>query len=145
MKTFFTNALTGLLIFFAPIQGLVIAVGLIIVLDTFTGIYKSIKLKGWKSVRSRKLSHIVSKLLLYELCLILLYPADVFILNEFFLHLVSIQFFATKLLCIVLIFIEGVSIKENIEEALKINIWQLLRNAIKRTKELKDGIDDIKD
>jgi hypothetical protein len=42
-----------------------------------------------------------------------------------------------------LIFIEGVSIKENIEEALKINIWQLLRNAIKRTKELKGDIDDI--
>ena len=144
MKTFLINVLTGLLIFFAPIQGLVIAVGLIIVLDTFTGIFKSVRLKGWKSVRSRKLSHIVSKLLLYELCLLLLYPADVFILNEFFLHLVSIQFFATKLLCIVLIFIEGVSIKENIEEALHINIWQLLRNAIKRTKELKDGIDDIK-
>lgn len=144
MKTFLINILTGLLIFFAPIQGLVIAVGLIIVLDTFTGVYKSVKLKGWRSVRSRKLSHIVSKLLLYEMCLLLLYPVDVFILNELLLHIISIQFFATKLLCIVLIFIEGVSIKENIEEALKINVWQLLRNAIKRTKELKDGIDEIK-
>jgi len=144
MKTSIINILTGLLLFFAPIQGLVIAVGLIIILDTFTGIFKSIKLRGWKSVRSRKLSHIVSKLLLYEMCLLLLYPVDVFILNELLLHLVSIQFFATKLLCVVLIFIEGVSIKENVEEALNINIWQLFRNAIKCTKELKGDIDDLR-
>jgi hypothetical protein len=48
------------------------------------------------------------------------------------------------LTCVILIFIEGVSIKENIEEALKINIWQLLRNAIKRAKEVKQDINELK-
>lgn len=83
-------------------------------------------------------------MLLYEICIILLYPIDKYLLNELLMHLVSIQFFATKLTCVILIFIEGVSIKENIEEALKVNIWQLLRNAIKRAKEVKNDIDELK-
>lgn len=144
MKTYLINILTGLVLFFAPIQGLLIGVGTIIILDTFTGIFKSVKLGGWCSIKSRILSNIISKMLLYEICIILLYPIDKYLLNELLTHLISIQFFATKLTCVILIFIEGVSIKENIEEALKINIWQLLRNAIKRAKEVKQDINDLK-
>ena len=130
--------------FFAPIQGLLLGVGGIIILDTFTGIFKSVKKDGWRSIKSRILSNIISKMLLYEICIILLYPIDKYLLNELLNHLISIQFFATKLTCVILIFIEGVSIKENIEEALKVNIWQLLRNAIKRAKEVKNDINELK-
>jgi hypothetical protein len=144
MKTYFLNLITGLLLFFTPIQGLVVTVGLIVILDTFTGIFKSVKLRGWCSIRSRILSNIISKLLLYEVCIILLFPIDKFLLNHLLLHLISIQFFATKLACVVIILIEGTSVKENIEEALNIKIWQLLRNIIKRAKEVKHDIDDIK-
>jgi hypothetical protein len=144
MKTYAINFLTGLVLFFAPIQGLLVGVGAIIILDTFTGIYKSVKIGGWKSIKSRILSNIISKMLLYEICIILLYPIDKYLLNELLIHLISIQFFATKLTCVILIFIEGVSIKENIEEALKVNIWQLLRNAIKRAKEVKQDINELK-
>ena len=144
MKTYLINILTGLVLFFTPIQGLLLGVGAIIILDTFTGIFKSVKVGGWRSIKSRILSNIISKMLLYEICIILLYPIDKYLLNELLMHLVSIQFFATKLTCVILIFIEGVSIKENIEEALKVNIWQLLRNAIKRAKEVKNDIDELK-
>lgn len=144
MKTYIINILTGLVLFFTPIQGLLVGVGAIIILDTFTGIFKSVKVGGWKSIKSRILSNIISKMLLYEICIILLYPIDKYLLNELLMHLISIQFFATKLTCVILIFIEGVSIKENIEEALKVNIWQLLRNAIKRAKEVKNDIDELK-
>jgi len=144
MKIYIINILTGLLLFFAPIQGLLLGVGGIIILDTFTGIFKSVKKDGWRSIKSRILSNIISKMLLYEICIILLYPIDKYLLNELLNHLISIQFFATKLTCVILIFIEGVSIKENIEEALKVNIWQLLRNAIKRAKEVKNDINELK-
>lgn len=144
MKTYLINILTGLVLFFTPIQGLLLGVGAIIILDTFTGIFKSVKIGGWRSIKSRILSNIISKMLLYEICIILLYPIDKYLLNELLMHLVSIQFFATKLTCVILIFIEGVSIKENIEEALKVNIWQLLRNAIKRAKEVKQDINELK-
>ena len=145
MKTFSLQLLAALLLFFAPIQELVMAVGLAIMLDTFTGIYKSVKLGGWKSIRSRKLSNIISKLVLYEVSIILLYPIDKFLLNELLLNIVSVQFFSTKVACVLLILVELTSIKENIEAALKINIWQILKKAISRAKELKGDIDDIKE
>ncbi len=144
MKTFFLQLLAALLLFFAPIQELVMAVGLAIMLDTFTGIYKSVKLSGWKSIRSRKLSNIISKMVLYEVSIIILYPIDKFLLNELFLNILSVQFFSTKVACVLLILVELTSIKENVESALKINIWQVLKKAISRAKELKGDIDDIK-
>jgi hypothetical protein len=144
MKIYLTNLATAIFLFFTPIQGLVITVGLIVMLDTFTGIFKSVKLKGWSSIKSRPLSNIVSKMLLYEICIILLFPIDKFLLNELIIHVISVQYFATKLACIVIILIEGTSIKENIEEALNIKIWEVLKKALNRAKELKHNIDDLK-
>ena len=143
MRTFLLQLLAALLLFFAPIQQLVMVVGLAIMLDTFTGIYKSVKLGGWKSIRSRKLSNIISKLVLYEVSIILLYPIDKFLLNELLLNVVSVQFFSTKVACVLLILVELTSIKENIEAALKINIWQVLKKAINRAKEISHDVDDI--
>jgi hypothetical protein len=144
MRTFLLQLLAALLLFFAPIQQLVMVVGLAIMLDTFTGIYKSVKLSGWRSIRSRKLSNIISKLVLYEVSIILLYPIDKFLLNELLLNVVSVQFFSTKVACVLLILVELTSIKENVEAALKINIWQVLKKAINRAKELKGDIEEIK-
>jgi hypothetical protein len=142
MKTYLLNALAGLLLFFSPITGLVITVGLIVILDTFTGIFRSVKLKGWSSIRSRVLSNIISKMLLYEICIVLLFPIDKFLLNDLLIRLISVQYFATKLVCIVIILIEGTSIKENIEEALNIKIWKIIKNAIRRAKEVKGDVDE---
>jgi len=144
MKTFLLQLLTALLLFFAPIQQLVIVVGLAILCDTFTGIYKSVKLDGWKSIRSRKLSNIISKMVLYEISIIVLYPIDKFLLNELLLNIVSVQYFSTKVACVLLILVEITSIKENIEAALKIDIWKTLKNFIKRAKEVSNNYDEIK-
>lgn len=143
MKTYLLNVIAALLLFVTPIHGLVITVGFIVMLDTFTGIFKSVKLKGWRSIRSRILSNIISKMLLYEMCIILLFPIDKFLLNDLLLHVMSVQYFSTKLTCIVIILIEGTSIKENIEEALNIKIWQIIKTAIQRAKEVKQDVDQI--
>lgn len=135
--------LSSLILLFVPIYGILIAVATAIFLDTFTGIFKSIKLNGWCSIRSKKLSHIVSKMLLYEICILLLFVIDKFILNEFIFKWLSINFMFTKICAILLIFIELVSIKENIEESFKIDIWSLLKKAFLRAKEVKNNIDDI--
>lgn len=144
MKAFFLNLAAGLLLFFSPIQGLVIAVGIAVILDTFTGIYKTVKIKGWRSIRSRQLSNIISKMVLYEICIIALFPIDKFLLNELVFQLVSINYFATKIACVAVILVELTSIKENIEEALKIDIWKTLKNFIKRAKEVSTDYDEIK-
>lgn len=144
MKTYLNYIFTGLVLFFAPIQGLLVAVAFSIMLDTFTGIFKSIKLNGLKSIRSRKLSNVISKMLLYQVCLISLYVIDNFLLNELVNLHFSTKFLFTKLVAIVLVFVELVSIKENIEEALKIDIWKLLKALLNRAKEVKEDIDNIK-
>jgi hypothetical protein len=134
---------SSLILLFVPIYGILIAVGAAIFLDTFTGVFKSVKLNGWKSVRSRRLSQIVSKMLLYEICVVLLFVIDKFILNEFIFKWLSINYMFTKICAILLIFIELVSIKENIEEAYSIKIWSLLKKAFLRAKEVKEDINEI--
>ena len=134
----------SLLLLFVPIYGLLVAVGTAIVLDTFTGVFKSIKLHGLKSIRSRKLSAIVSKMLLYEVTVLLLFLMDKYLLNEFVIQWFSIEYMFTKMCAIVLIFIELVSVKENIEEAYSIDIWKMLKRLLSRAKEIKSNIDDLK-
>lgn len=129
---------------FAPISGLLVAVGAAIILDTITGVFKSVKLNGWKSVRSRKLSAIISKMMLYEICILLLFVIDKLVLNEFIQTSFGFKFMFTKICAILLMFIELVSVKENIEEAYKIDIWAMLRNAFARAKELSNDIKEIK-
>lgn len=134
---------TSLILLFVPIYGLLIAVGSAIVLDTFTGIFKSIKLNGWKSIRSRKLSNIISKMALYEICIVFLYLIDNFVLNEFIKSAFGFDFMFTKICAILLIFVELVSIKENIEETFKVDIWNLLKKSFNRAKEIKTDLDEI--
>ena len=135
--------LSSLVLLFVPIYGLLIAVGASILLDTFTGIFKSIKLNGWRSIRSRPLSNIISKMALYEICILLLFVIDKFVLNEFISKWFGFDFMFTKICAILLIFIELVSIKENIEETFKVDIWKLLKTAFLRAKEVRAGINEI--
>lgn len=137
-------AFASLLLLFVPIYGLLVAVGTAIILDTFTGVFKSIKLQGLKSIRSRKLSAIISKMLLYEVTVLLLFLMDKYLLNEFVIQWFSIEYMFTKMCAIVLIFIELVSVKENIEEAYSIDIWKMLKSLLSRAKEIKSDIDDLK-
>ena len=134
---------SSLVLLFVPIYGILIAVATAIILDTFTGIFKSVKLNGWNSFKSRRLSHIISKMLLYEICILLLFVIDKFILNEFIFKWLSIDFMFTKICAILLIFIELVSIKENIEAAFKIDIWKILKKLFLRAREVKSNINEI--
>ncbi len=136
---------SSLILLFVPIQGLLIAVGAAIILDTFTGVFKSVKLKGWASIRSRILSNIISKMALYEICILFLFLIDKFVLNEFVLHWFQFDYMFTKICAILLIFVELVSIKENIEETFKIDIWKLLKKAFLRAKEVKQNINELQE
>jgi hypothetical protein len=142
MKTYIIYFFTTLLLFFAPIQGLLISVATAIALDTIFGIAKSIKKK--EKITSRKLSNIISKFVLYQAAVLLIFTIDTFLLGEFFKVWFSIPYFFTKIVTIILIFIEAVSIKENFEEAFKINIFAMLKRALKRSKDIKADVDVLK-
>ena len=142
MKSF-TSILASLCAFFIPIQGIVIAVGAVIALDTLTGVYKSVKIK--QPFISRRFADVISKMFVYELVIIMIYTIDYFLLSEFFTLWFTVNYFFTKLCALVLIFTEIVSIKENIEQAFGIDILKQVRNALKRTKDLKQDVFDITD
>lgn len=135
--------LTSIILFYTPITGLLTGVGIAIILDTLTGIFKSIKLNGASSIKSRILSNVISKMALYELCIILLFAIDYYVLNEFIIKSFSVAYMFTKICAIMLIFVELVSIKENIEKSFNIDLWKLLKSSFNRAKEIKDGINEI--
>lgn len=133
----------SVVLLFVPIYGLLISVGAAIILDTITGIFKSIKINGIKSIRSRKLSNVISKMALYEICILLLFVMDKFVFNEFIKGAFGFEFMFTKICAILLMFTELVSIKENIEESFNIDIWKLLKSTFNRAKEIKSDINEI--
>lgn len=135
--------LTSLILFYTPVNGLLIGVGIAIIFDTFTGVFKSIKTKGIASIRSRILSNIISKMALYELCIISLFAIDYYVLNEFVVRSFGINFMFTKICAIMLIFVELVSIKENVEETFNVDLWKLLKKSFNRAKEIKTDVDEI--
>jgi hypothetical protein len=135
--------LLSVLLFYTQISGLLIGVGVAIIFDTFTGVFKSIKLNGLSSIRSRVLSNIISKMALYELCILCLFLIDYYVLNEFIIKTFGIKFMFTKICAIMLIFVELVSIKENIEQTFNVDLWKLLKKSFNRAKEIKQDIGEI--
>ncbi len=128
--------------FFMPISGILFLILFLILADTITGIWKARKLK--EKITSRKLSAIVSKIVLYECAVIMLYLVDYWILNDIVIKFFSVSLLVTKITALTLCSIELISISENYKAIYNINIWQSLKNLLNRGAELKDDIDKIK-
>ena len=128
--------------FFLPISGILFLIGFAIFVDTLTGIWKSKKLK--LPITSRKLSAIISKLMLYEVAVIGFYLIDKFILNDIILTFFSVPLMLTKILSLVLCSIEVISISENYKAVKGIDIWSAFKNLLQRSKEIKKDIDGVR-
>jgi hypothetical protein len=128
--------------FLMPISGLLFLVGFVIVLDTITGVWKSIKNKV--KITSRGLSAIISKMLLYEVTVILFYMIDKFILNNIILQFFSVDLLLTKILALILVSIEVMSINENYKAVKGLDLWQAMKNLFSRAKEIKKDLDEIR-
>ena len=97
--------------FFLPISGILLMIGVLICIDTITGIWKAKKIG--EKITSRKLSSIISKLALYEVTVIMFFLIDQFILNDIILTFFSVPFMLTKVVALVLASIEVMSINES--------------------------------
>lgn len=128
--------------FLMPISGLLFLVGFVIILDTITGVWKSIKNKT--KITSRGLSAIISKMLLYEVTVILFYMIDHFILNNIILQFFSVQLLLTKVLALILVSIEVMSINENYKAVKGLDLWQAMKNLFARAKDIKKEVDEIR-
>ena len=140
-KLYSMQLLTVVSSFFLPISGILILIGVSVILDTLTGVWKARKLKT--PVTSRKLSAIISKILLYEVTVMLFYLIDYYILNDIVLTFFSVQLLTTKILALVLVSIEVISMNENVKSVKGIDIWQSLKNLFARAKEVTQDFKDI--
>ena len=131
-----------ILSFLMPIKGILLTIGISIFLDTVVGIWKSKKLNI--KITSRRLSQVVSKMLLYEATVILFFMIDSFILDGIMQKLFSVPFLLTKMVALTLISIEVFSIDENIKAVKKTGLFDAFKNLVARSKNVKDDIDKIK-
>lgn len=132
MKDKFAAALPEILaflaIFFAAIQGALLAIGFLIMADTFTGIWATLKKDGVKSVTSRKAGRILTKLILYPLAIIVAKVAED--------HLApSIPW--VEVTAGILAAVEVKSIFENISIVLGFDLWDRIKKVIWKDKEEK--------
>ena len=130
--------------FFLPISGILIMIGVLIAIDTITGIWKANKLK--EKITSRKLSSIISKLALYEVTVIMFFLIDQFILNDIILTFFSVPFMLTKIVALVLASIEVMSINENYKviSNKNLDLWQSMKLLFARAKDIKEDLNKIK-
>ena len=128
--------------FFMPICGILILIFGAVILDTITGIWKAKKTK--QSVTSRKLSAIVSKILLYEATVMLFYAMDKFLLNDIVISFFSIELLTTKVLALVLVSVEIISINENFKAVKGLDLFASLKNLFARAKEVTKSFKEIK-
>ena len=146
LKTTLASSLNRIAIvilsFLMPIKGILLTIGISIFADTVVGIWKAKKLKI--AVTSRKLSQIVSKMLLYQATVILFFMIDSFILDAIVQKLFSVPFLLTKMVALTLVSIEVFSIDENIKAVNKIGLFDAFKRLLARSKEVKDDIQKLK-
>jgi hypothetical protein len=142
IKQSFTQLLTVIGAFFLPISGILFLIGFAIVVDTLTGLWKAKKLKI--KITSRKLSTIISKMMLYEVAVIGFYLIDFWILNDIILKFFSVPLMLTKILSLILVSIEVMSINENYKAVKGIDIWQGMKNLFARAKEIKSDLNGLR-
>ena len=138
----FTKLIGIVASFFLPISGILFLIGFAIFIDTLTGLWKAKKLKI--AITSRKLSAVISKLFLYELAVIGFYLIDFWILNDIIKQFFSVELMLTKILSLVLVSIEVMSINENYFSIRQISIWQGMKSLFARAKEIKQDINGIR-
>ena len=123
-----------------PIKPLILVVGLFIAADTVIGIWRSIKTK--QTITSRRLSNIISKMVLYQAAVILFFLMEKYMLTDIVGYFVKIPWFITKLIACTLCSIEIKSIDESFKDVLGVSIWDRFKLLLKRSSEVKDEIKD---
>lgn len=142
LKSSATRVMMIIAAFLAPIQGIMITVGICILADTVMGVWKAKKLK--EKITSRRLSSIISKMFLYQATVVLIFAVDKFILNDIIQQFFTVPLMATKLVALTLISIELFSIDENFKAVKKKGFWDYFKELSARAKDIKDETDKLK-
>lgn len=129
--------------FFLPVKPLLLLVGLFICSDTILGVWAAHK-RGEK-INSRKLGNIIPKIILYQAAVLIGYVLDVLLLGEFINYFINIPMFITKIIAMILIFVEALSINENFENITGKNLFNSAKQLITRGINIKKDISKFRD
>ena len=135
MKANLTLLATSFLAVISPVKPMVYVAILAIMLDTGFGIWRSVKKNGWKSIRSRRLSHVISKSLLYSGAILFSFLIEKYIAADLIAKFISIDLVMTKMVAFFCVAVEVKSINESYESVTGKNILKSLREFITRAKE----------
>lgn len=138
MKTVI-GLLTSFFAIFVPIQGLIVFLSFMIGLDTVFGIYTSVKLGGWCTFKSNKLFNLAVKSFFYIGAVLLAFLMDKFIFAG---ALFGIPFLISKAVCLFWTYIEIKSVDEKSVKLGNKSIWVIVREAIKRYKNIKKDLNE---
>lgn len=107
--------------FFAPVIPFVITTFCFIVFDTIMGFLK-VKYVGEKRNSNGFKRGFIPKVIIYTLVLFLVFMADKLILSEPIKHYTQFEFVVTKIIALILIFIECWSIDENFKSIFGVSL-----------------------
>jgi len=134
--------LTTLITFLLPIKALVLLVIGMVLLDTITGVYVTIKTFGRKSFRSGFLFNIVPKTFLYTSTIVLSFMVDKFILGG---SLMGISLLLSKACSVLWTYIEIKSIDENLQKLGHKPLLETVKEFFVKLKLIKKDINEICD
>jgi hypothetical protein len=141
MKTKLSLFVFSVLTILTPVKPLVIVAILAIILDTCFGIWRSVKKSGWKSIRSRRLSHTISKTLLYSGAIVFVFLLEKYVIADILAHFISIDLLMTKAFTFFCVYTEIKSINESYYSVTGVNVWDKF---IKFAKRSKETLEDLK-
>ncbi len=113
---------------------------LAIMLDTSFGIWRSVKKGGWKAIKSRRLSHVISKSLLYCGSILFIFLVEKYIAADLLAHFISVDLVMTKIVAFFCVAVEIKSINESYESVTGKNLLKSLREFVTRAKEEADKL-----
>ena len=140
MKTKLLLICSSFLAVISPIKPLIYVAVLAIILDTCFGIWRSVKINGYTSFRSRKLSHTISKTFLYSLAIVFVFFVEKYIAADLVAHFIAIDLILTKAVALFCVFTEVISINESYQSVTGRNILKSLKSFVLRAKEEADKI-----
>lgn len=138
MKTLI-GILTTVFAVFAPIQGLILLLTMLVGIDTIFAIYVAIKLKGRNEFKSNKLFNIVIKTFFYVGSLLILFMVDKFVFTG---TLFGITFLLSKVTSLFWCYVELKSVDEKSMKLGNRSVWVILVEGVRKYHSLKKDLSD---
>ena len=121
-----------------PIKPFILLAFAAIVLDTYFGIWKSVRLNGFKSIRSRRLSDTITKTFLYVGGIVMIFLSEKYVLDGLVDDYIKMDNILTRAFTGFCLWTEGKSVNESYHAVTGKNLWNNFMLFMKRTREKSD-------